>query len=138
MTKSRKTYCDVWAWFGYGLCPYCPCGKKNNGSGCPYSPVPCFVLTNLTIFVANKIKSVRVVAEIPHPRYKIQIFNYNARYLVKIELGQYEQTFKIPESDVAGLEEVQRMVTDTLLKNSLDRFLTMRSDWEEAFQQKQQ
>lgn len=78
----------------------------------------------------------RVVADIPHPRYKIQVFNYNAKYMVKIELGQFEQVFKIPESDVAGLAEVERMVTETLLKNSLDRFLTMRSDWEEALQQK--
>lgn len=78
----------------------------------------------------------RVVADIPHPRYKIQVFSYNAKYLVKIELGQFEQIFKIAESDVNGLEEVKKMVTDQLLKNSLERFLTMRSDWEAAFKQK--
>jgi hypothetical protein len=81
---------------------------------------------------------VRVVADIPHPRYKIQVFLYNAKYLVKVELGQFEQIFKIAESDVAGLEEVKRMVTDDLLKNSLDRFLSMRTDWETAFKQKEQ
>lgn len=78
----------------------------------------------------------RVVADIPHPRYKIQIFQYNAKYLVKIELAQFEQVFKIPESDVYGLDDVKRMVTDELLKNSLDRFLTMRTDWEAAFNTK--
>jgi len=78
----------------------------------------------------------RVVADIPHSRYKIQIFQYNAKYLVKIELAQFEQVFKIPEADVSGLEEVKRMVTDELLKNSLDRFLTMRTDWEAAFRTK--
>lgn len=56
--------------------------------------------------------------------------------MVKIELGQFEQTFKIAEADVVGLEEVTRMVTDELLKNSLDRFLSMREDWERAFQLK--
>lgn len=75
----------------------------------------------------------RVVADIPHARYKIQIFSYNAKYLVKIELGQFEQVFKINEADVLGLEDVKRMVSDELLKNSLDRFLTMRTDWEQAF-----
>jgi len=79
---------------------------------------------------------VRVVADIPHPRYKIQIFQYNAKYLVKIELAQFEQVFKIPEADVSGLEEVKRMVTEDLLKNSLERFITMRSDWEAAFRNK--
>lgn len=79
----------------------------------------------------------RVIADIPHPRYKIQIFLYNAKYLVKIELGQFEQTFKIAESDVeGGVEEVKRMVTDQLLRNSLERFLSMRTDWEEAFKNK--
>ncbi len=79
----------------------------------------------------------RVIADIPHPRYKIQIFSYNAKYLVKIELGQFEQTFKIAESDVeGGVEEVKRMVTDQLLRNSLERFLSMRTDWEEAFKNK--
>lgn len=79
----------------------------------------------------------RVIADIPHPRYKIQIFLYNAKYLVKIELGQFEQTFKIAESDVTGLEELKRMVTDQLLRNSLERFLSMRTDWEEAFKNKE-
>ena len=35
-----------------------------------------------------------------------------------------------------GLEDVKRMVTDELLKNCLDRFLTMRTDWEQAFKLK--
>jgi hypothetical protein len=78
----------------------------------------------------------RVIADIPHSRYKIQIFLYNAKYLVKIELGQFEQVFKIAESDVNGVEEVKRMVTDQLLRNSLERFLSMRTDWDEAFKNK--
>jgi hypothetical protein len=78
----------------------------------------------------------RVIADIPHPRYKIQIFSYNAKYLVKIELGQFEQVFKIAEADVNGVEDVKRMITDQLLRNSLERFLTMRTDWEEAFKNK--
>jgi hypothetical protein len=75
----------------------------------------------------------RVISDIPHARYKIQVFSYNAKYLVKIELGQFEQIFKISESDVNGLEELKRMITDQLLRNSLDRFLSMRTDWEDAF-----
>jgi hypothetical protein len=78
----------------------------------------------------------RVIADIPHARYKIQIFLYNAKYLVKIELGQFEQIFKIAETDVNGVEELKRMVTEQLLRNSLDRFLSMRTDWEEAFKNK--
>lgn len=78
----------------------------------------------------------RVVAEIPHDKYKIQIFSYNAKYILKIELGQFEQTFKIGELDVMGLEDVKKMVTPELLSNSLKRFIDMRTDWEHAFQNK--
>lgn len=78
----------------------------------------------------------RVIADIPHPKYKIQLFSYNAKYLVKIELGQFEQVFKIGETDVMGLEDVKAMITDELLENSLDRFISMRSDWEKSFKYK--
>lgn len=78
----------------------------------------------------------RVVADIPHPKYKIQIFNYNAKYIVKIELGQFEQVYKINETDVMGLNDVKAMVTDQILKNALHRFIEMRDDWEDAFKNK--
>jgi len=79
---------------------------------------------------------VRLIKDIPHDRYKIQVFNYNGKYIVKIELGQFEQTFKIGETDVYGLEDVERMISPELLSNALKRFVEMRSDWETAFKQK--
>ena len=78
----------------------------------------------------------RVLSEIPHPKYKIQIFNYNSKYLVKVELDQYEQIFKINEIDVFGIEDVEAMITEELLDNCFSRFLTMREDWSKAFQNK--
>lgn len=75
----------------------------------------------------------RLIKDIPHERYKIQIMSYNAKYIVKIELGQYEQTFKIGETDVFSVDEVQNMITQELLSNCLKRFVEMRSDWEAAF-----
>jgi hypothetical protein len=78
----------------------------------------------------------RLVKDIPHERYKIQVFQYNGKYIVKIELGQFEQTYKIGETDVFGLEDVERMISKELLSNSLKRFVEMRSDWENAFKNK--
>ncbi|MBM3451845.1 MAG: hypothetical protein FJX84_01755 [Bacteroidetes bacterium] len=78
----------------------------------------------------------RLIKEIPHERYRISIHNYNEKYLIKIELGQFEQTFKISEIDVQSLEDLERMVTSTLLSNCLHRFVQMREDWENAFNQK--
>lgn len=75
----------------------------------------------------------RVLRDIPHELYKIQIFQYNEKYIVKIELDQYEQTFKIGELDVDSLDEVENMVTKQLLSNTLKRFVEMRKEWQEAF-----
>lgn len=78
----------------------------------------------------------RLVKEIPHERYKIQVHNYNNKYIVKIELGQFEQTFKIGELDITSLDELENMLTPQLLSNCLKRFVEMRADWEEAFKSK--
>jgi len=78
----------------------------------------------------------RLIKEIPHERYRITVHNYNAKYLVKIELGQFEQTFKIGETDVQSLEDLEGMLTPQLLSNCLKRFIEMREDWENAFNQK--
>lgn len=75
----------------------------------------------------------RLIADVPHNRYKIQIFNYNSKYIVKIELDQYEQVYKINETDVNGLEDVKKMISESLLSNSLKRFVDMRSDWSVSF-----
>ncbi len=78
----------------------------------------------------------RLIKDIPHERFKIQLFNYNAKYIVKIELGQFEQSYKIGELDVDSVEDVERMITPELLKNSVSRFIEMRTDWEEGFRNK--
>jgi hypothetical protein len=78
----------------------------------------------------------RLIEEIPHEKYKISIFNYNQKYVVKIELGQFEQIFKIGELDVVSFEDIKSMLTPTLLSNCLHRFIAMRTDWEEAFTKK--
>jgi hypothetical protein len=78
----------------------------------------------------------RLVKDVPHSRYKIQIHQYNGKYIVKIELGQFEQSYKIGDTDVSGPEEVERMITTELLDNAIKRFIEMRTDWENGFKKK--
>jgi hypothetical protein len=75
----------------------------------------------------------RLISNIPHERYKIQIFNYNSKFIVKIELGQFEQVYKINELDVNGLDDLKKMINENLLSNALKRFVEMRSDWSNSF-----
>jgi hypothetical protein len=75
----------------------------------------------------------RWIKDIPHERFKIQILQYNAKYIVKIELGQFEQIYKIAESDVSDLNDIEAMINNSLLSNSLSRFVEMRNDWAKSF-----
>lgn len=78
----------------------------------------------------------RLLKDVPHEKYKIQIFEYNNKYTVKIELSQFEQSYKIGSTDVYGLEDVEAMITPELLTNALKRFVSMREDWAKAFKEK--
>lgn len=67
----------------------------------------------------------RIIGEIPHPEIKITIFHWNNRYLIKLEAGLLEQTFKIPEYDVASEEELKKIIDDTFINAAIDRFNAM-------------
>ncbi|HNV30379.1 MAG TPA: hypothetical protein PKJ83_14640 [Cyclobacteriaceae bacterium] len=64
----------------------------------------------------------RVVKEIPYQHFKITIFHWNNRYLIKLESGSFEQTFKISELDVFSEDEVLTLLDDTFLEQALHRF----------------
>jgi hypothetical protein len=76
----------------------------------------------------------RHIKDIPHERFKIQLMNYNSKYILKIEIDQFEQLFKIGELEVTSLDAIEKMVTPEFLKNCLNRFIDMRNDWQAAFQ----
>jgi hypothetical protein len=64
----------------------------------------------------------RVIGEIPHPDIKITIFHWNNRYLIKLEAGPFEQTFKIEEYDLTSEEEVKIIVNEAFIQQALARF----------------
>lgn len=78
----------------------------------------------------------RVIDTIPHKRFKIQVFTYNGKFTIKVELDQYEQSYKIGETDVMGVADVKAMVTTEFLNTCLKRFVEMRQDWYNAFKNK--
>jgi hypothetical protein len=67
----------------------------------------------------------RVVGEIAHPEIKITIFHWNNRYLIKLEAGFFEQTFKVQEYDVSSEEDVRKIVSDDFIKEAIERFNLM-------------
>jgi hypothetical protein len=75
----------------------------------------------------------RVVAEIPHPQFKISIFSWNAKYIIKIELSSFEQVFKIKETEIGGLDDVLKLVNEPFLEGVMKNFLSMRTSFHESY-----
>ena len=76
----------------------------------------------------------RVVGEIPHPSCKITILAWNNRYLLKIEQGLLEQTYKINEYDLAGDHDLHTIADETFIQNALAVFEQMRDNLQQAME----
>ena len=76
----------------------------------------------------------RVVGEIPHSDWKITIFSWNNRYLIKLEQGLLEQTFKVNEFDISGESEIYRIVDQAFIQEALQRFAEMSRSLRQAMQ----
>jgi hypothetical protein len=76
----------------------------------------------------------RVIAELPHPEFKISILNMNNRYQVKIEQANLEQIYKIADIDLLdGVNSVFELLDEEFLKAVSARFIDMRKDWFDSF-----
>ena len=70
----------------------------------------------------------RLVKEIPHSHYFVQVHEYNGKYILKITLDHYEQLFKIPVSDLPDLALLDSKLTQEFWSSCLQRFFSMRED----------
>lgn len=76
----------------------------------------------------------RVVAELPHPDFKITIFSMNQKFIVKMERGTLEQTYKVPEMDLTdGVNSVFEILDEEFLKTVAARFVEMGKDYKAAY-----
>jgi len=75
----------------------------------------------------------RIVKEIPHPRFKITVFSWNSKYIIKIEDAHLEQVYKIDQSEVSGTNEIEAMLSTPFLLKVLERFGAMGSDFNAAW-----
>ena len=76
----------------------------------------------------------RIIAELPHPEFKISILNMNQKFIVKIEKGALEQTYKIPEADLTdGTNSIFELLDEAFLTTVTNRFAEMLKDYREAY-----
>jgi hypothetical protein len=76
----------------------------------------------------------RVVGEIPHSDCKITVFAWNNRYLIKLEQGLLEQTFKVNEYDVTTEAELYKIIDQSFIEEAVSRFSAMHVSLRDAMQ----
>ncbi len=74
----------------------------------------------------------KYVQDIPNPQFKIGLYAWNGKYIVKIEAGPYEQTYKISELDISGANEVLNLLDGPFLASVAERFQSMDADWQQT------
>ena len=67
----------------------------------------------------------RIVGEIPHDVCKITLFSWNNRYLIKLELGFLEQTYKVNQFDITSEADLYKVVDERFINDALVRFADM-------------
>jgi len=67
----------------------------------------------------------RVIGEIPHPDCKITLFAWNNRYLIKLESGLLEQTYKINQFDLTDEKELISLTDSLFIQSALENFSAM-------------
>lgn len=75
----------------------------------------------------------RTVTKIKHPKLDISIFLRENKYIVKIVLDQYEQVYRLNQSDVTGMDDMEKLVSKEFLDKVYMRFVEMSKDFGEAF-----
>ncbi|GGG30380.1 hypothetical protein [Hymenobacter glacieicola] len=77
--------------------------------------------------------AMRQLAIIPHPEVKITLFSWNGKYLIKLEKGPLEQTYKVSELDLTGEEDIHLLLDQDFIQAAVQRFGAMQQDLQAAF-----
>jgi hypothetical protein len=77
----------------------------------------------------------RLVKTIPHHHFMVQLHEYNEKYLLKITLDQFEQTFKVSVDLVDDVDRLERQLSDVFYNACFQRFLSMREDFNNLLNQ---
>jgi hypothetical protein len=76
----------------------------------------------------------RVIGEIPHAEFKITLFHWNNRYLIKLEKNLLEQTFKVDQFELSSEKDLHSLIDENFLQKASDRFHEMEQAMADAMQ----
>lgn len=77
----------------------------------------------------------RVLAELPHPDFKITIMSMNQKFIIKTEKGVYEQIYKVADMDLLkGIDSVFELLDEEFLNKINQRFKEMNRDFKANYE----
>ena len=76
----------------------------------------------------------RIVGEVPHDVCKITLFAWNNRYLIKLELGLLEQTYKVNQFDITSEAALYKIVDESFIRDAMNRFRDMEESLQSALE----
>lgn len=74
----------------------------------------------------------RYIKDIPNDKFKIGLYQWNNKYIVKIESGMYEQTYKIDDYEIESVAEIERCIDESFIAAITTRFDAMHDDFSES------
>lgn len=71
----------------------------------------------------------RYIKDLANQQFKIGLYQWNNKYIIKIESGTYEQTYKIDDYEVDSVDQIEACIDEAFLKAIADRFDAMHEDF---------
>ena len=80
----------------------------------------------------------RLIKDFTQGPVRVSLFHWNNKYLIKLEAGPMEQTFKIDEFDLESEQQLHSLLDSEFLENCMNRFDEMYSQLRQAIKKLEQ
>ena len=70
----------------------------------------------------------RIAGYIEHPVCKITVFAWSEKYIVKVEIGLFEQAYKFRQADFNSWEDLKPLFDEAFMADILETFKKMSGD----------
>lgn len=80
----------------------------------------------------------RTIGFIEHSAYKITVFSWSEKYIVKIEAGYFEQSYKFRQDDFSSWEDLKLLFDDLFIESIRKTFHQMAGELKTAKQRYEQ
>ncbi len=75
----------------------------------------------------------RFIKEIPNDFCQASLYNFNNKYIIKFEAGLMEQTYKVSEMDLTGIDDIEALLNNEFLNKVKGIFESMSKAFSDSF-----